>query len=479
MKFVRNPSHKHSLKLIEEFNRHKDSISFKDHTQYDEDLLKTTIVTILECKKIGLSSKHILWLTKQIYDNKLTEKQIEEDFLPLVKFHYYNQELLAPIESYKNISTLGIDIESLSEESETVSENELDIFFEKDGWILAMPHTTKASCLLGKGTTWCTSRTKSQNLFLSYVGDPSVKKILFYVIKINGNPSKNPNDKLSVGFINGKPIFNGNFGGITVNSSNSGITIYDFASILGSELAKEMLRKMDEKSQSIKGEHPASKEMERIAKSVDKYIKKINDLKYESAINNFKAMIASYYKLSKEVESLLIEDKEIQPYLASNENLSESSQLILANTQNTHTKQNLSCRATLESAQIILADDEDDDVRANLASNPNIFESVQLILSNDKDEFVRKYLASNPNISKHIQGKLVKDKKAIVKLYLAGNDNLAESIQMKLAGSKNEDIRKALYGNPNLSESARAKLDRTEIRPEIIYTADAAYTKML
>jgi hypothetical protein len=106
MRLVRNPSYKHPLELIREFNKHKDSISFKDHTQYTEDLLKLTIGIVLECKKIGLSSKHIMWLTNQIYNNKLTEKQIDEDFLPLVKFHYYNQELLAPIESYKNVSMI-------------------------------------------------------------------------------------------------------------------------------------------------------------------------------------------------------------------------------------------------------------------------------------------------------------------------------------------------------------------------------------
>jgi hypothetical protein len=134
---------------------------------------------------------------------------VKDDYLPLIKFHFNNQDLLKPINSYSNVSELNSDIESLGEESEAVSEKELDIFFEKDGWILTMPHTTKASCLLGKGTDWCTSRTKSQNLFLSYIGRYSDDIVLFYVIKIDGNPKKNPNDKLSVGFENGKPIFDG------------------------------------------------------------------------------------------------------------------------------------------------------------------------------------------------------------------------------------------------------------------------------
>ena len=531
MRLIRNPSYRHSPELIREFNKHKDSISYKDHTQYTDELLNLTLNTLIECKRLSLSSKHILWLTKQIYENQLTKDIVKDDYLPLIKFHFNNQDLLKPINSYSDISDLNTDIESLGEESETVSEKELDIFFEKDGWILSMPHTTKASCLLGKETNWCTARTKSQNLFLSYVGRFDEDVVLFYVIKIDGNPKKNPNDKLSVGFENGKPIFDGKNGGLTVNASNKGILIEVFGQILGKELSQIMLIKMDEKSQSIKGKHPAKKEMERIAKSVDRYMKKISEFKNEDELIEFKKEIAQY-NLSKDMQSVLSEDKNkvvrrnlarnpnlfesvqlkfadeeewVRRNLARNPNLIESLQIKLANDEYHVVRANLALNPNLieslqnkladknervrrsltlnpnliESVQIKLADDEDEMVRRYLAKNPNLIESVQLKLADDEDEEVRRNLAANPNISKHIQKKLVKDKKAIVKLYLAGNNNLAESIQMKLAGSKNEDIRKALYGNPNLSESARAKLDRTEIRPEIIDIADVAYTKML
>jgi hypothetical protein len=360
MRLVKNPSYKHSSELIREFNRHKDSISFKDHTQYTDELLIVALETVIECKRLGLSSKHILWLTKQIYENQLTKDMVKDDYLPLIKFHFNNQDLLKPINSYSSISELNTDIESLDEESETVSEKELDIFFEKDGWILTMPHTTKASCLLGKGTDWCTSRTKSQNLFLSYIGRYSDDIVLFYVIKIDGNPKKNPNDKLSVGFENGIPVFDGKKGGLTVNASNEGIKIEDFGQILGKELAQTMLIKMDEKSQSIKGKHPAKKEMERIAKSVDKYLKKISEFKNEDELNEFKKEIAKY-NLSKDMQYVLSEDKnkDIRRYLARNPNL-------------------------IESIQIKLADDEDEWVRRYLALNPNLIESLQIKLADDK-----------------------------------------------------------------------------------------------
>ncbi len=382
MRLVRNPSYRHSPELIREFNQYKNSISYKDHTQYTDKIFNLTINAVIKCKKLGLSNKHILWLTKQIYENQLTKDMVKDDYLPLIKFHFNNQDLLKPISSYSNVSELNSDIESLGEESEAVSEKELDIFFEKDGWILTMPHTTKASCLLGKGTDWCTSRTKSQNLFLSYIGRYSDDIVLFYVIKIDGNPKKNPNDKLSVGFENGKPIFDGKSGGLTVNASNKGFSIEEFGQILGKELAQTMLIKMDEKSQSIKGKHPAKKEMERIAKSVDKYLKKISEFKNEDELNNFKEEIAQY-------------------------NLNKDMQFFLSDDQNEVVRRNLVRNPNLiESLQLKLADDEDEWVRRYLAQNPNLFELVQMKLADDEDEVVRGNLALNQNVSKEIKAKI-------------------------------------------------------------------------
>ena len=433
MRLVKNPSYKHSSELIREFNRHKDSISFKDHTQYTDELLIVALETVIECKRLGLSSKYVLWLTKQIYENQLTKSIVKDDYLPLIKFHFNNQDLLKPINSYSSISELNTDIESLSEESETVSEKELDIFFKKDGWILSMPHTTKASCLLGKETDWCTSRTKSQNLFLSYVGRFDEDVVLFYVIKIDGNPKKNPNDKLSVGFKNGKPIFDGKKGGLTVNASNKGILIEEFGQILGKELSQTMLIKMDEKYQSIKGKHPAKKEMERIAKSVDKYLKKISEFKNEDELNSFKEEIAQY-NLNKDMQFFLSDDQNewVRRYLARNPNL-------------------------IESVQLKLADNKKEYVRRNLAKNPNLIESVQIKLADDEDEWVRRILARNPNLIESLQLKLADDESKHVRENLASNPNLFESVQIKLADDE-VWVRENLAENPNIFESVRLKL---------------------
>jgi hypothetical protein len=454
MKFVVNPSYKHSPDLIKTFNKYKESIWFKDHTQYTNTLITDTIKVIDECRRLELSSKYILWLTEHMYKNKLTFRLVKEGYIPLLRIHFYNQDALRPIHAYSSISELNIDIQSLGKESELTSEKELDIFFEKDGWFLAMPHTTKASCLLGKNTDWCTARTKSQNLFLNYVGGVEEDNILFYLIRIDGNSKKNPNDKLSIGFKDGIPIFGGESCTITVNASNECISIEEFGEILGKELAKEMLVKMDEKAQSIKGKHPAKKEMQRISKSVDKYLKKISKFENEDDFSAFRREIAKY-NLSKEMQIILSDDKDkdVRAILAQNPNLFESVQIKLANDDEYVRKFVALNPSVTESLQFKLADDESEWVRRYLAGNPNLIESLQLKLADDKDEEVREWLAQNHNLVEFLQYKLANDENEWVRRYLAENPNIIESVQLKLASDKNEKVREALAKNPNLSKT--------------------------
>jgi hypothetical protein len=488
MRLVRNPSYKHPPEFIREFNKHKDSISYKDHTQYTGHLLNLILDTVVDCKKLGLSNKHILWLTKQIYSNQLTEDRVKEDFLPLIKFHFNNQELLKSISEYKSISELNTDIESLGEEEGTVSEKELDIFFEKDGWILAMPHTTKASCLLGKGTTWCTARTKSQNLFLNYVGKFKNNIVLFYVIKINGNPAKNPDDKLSIGFQDSEPFFEDEDGNITVNADNKGINLKRFGEILGSDLAKTMLIKMDEKSQSIKGKHPAKKEMERIAKSVDKYLKKTSEFKNKNELDSFKKELFKF-NLSEDMQKYIIENEDIRyvKSLAKNPSITESLQLSFSNDM-IWVRENLAKNTNLiESIQLKLVKDNMDIeericIMTNLASNKHITEKTQLMLTRSKDWRTKETLAENRSLSKLVQKKLssleemgvleelsrnpiideeiqmILYKKGKTKLELAQNENLAEIIQLKLAKDKVEEVKITLAKNKNITEATQLLL---------------------
>ncbi len=305
MRLVRNPSYKHSSELINKFNYYKNLISFKDHSQYTEELLLATLDAVEKSKKLSLKSEHILWITDQVYKHKLSIKQVEEDYLPSLKLHFQNKNLLNPIGQYKNVSELNTDIQKLEDgENEFVSDKEMDVFFEKDNWRLALPHTTKASCLLGKETDWCTARTKSENLFLQYVGDAKSDIFIFYIIRVNANSRKNPDDKMSIGFFNGKPIFDGKDGGMTVNSKNTGITLDKYKKLLGEDLANEFLLQMTNKIIKFGGKHPLKKELTLVAKSPKKYLKKANEYKKNKELDRFKRIL-NEYELDKEVDLLL------------------------------------------------------------------------------------------------------------------------------------------------------------------------------
>jgi hypothetical protein len=96
-------------------------------------------------------------------------------------------------------------------------------------WNLWMPTTRERSCKIAQyhpvslkpKTTWCTARMAGSNLFYNYVGQPGRDITLFYVIK--DKPNK-PNDWLSVGFVNGKPVLGGKNGSVSVNRDNMGLT---------------------------------------------------------------------------------------------------------------------------------------------------------------------------------------------------------------------------------------------------------------
>lgn len=96
-------------------------------------------------------------------------------------------------------------------------------------WNLWMPTTKERSCKIAgydpvtrrPKTTWCTARMAGSNLFYNYIGRPGTNMTLFYVIKDNPADDK---DWLSVGFINGEPVLEGEYGGISVDRANAGLT---------------------------------------------------------------------------------------------------------------------------------------------------------------------------------------------------------------------------------------------------------------
>lgn len=316
MRLVKNPSYKHTKEILENFNKLKAYIYYKDHTQYNDiSIEKIMLIAGVSKEKFKLKANTTSWLTKILIDeNREKHREYEkynqgksrdfdfgvfehcdfsdkeyfqaftEDYWLVLQAYEKNKKHIPNIFIYNNIQQLSNALEELGTDNLIVSDKTLDIFFELDGWFIAMPHTTEASCFLGKQTSWCTARTKTENMFRSYVGQPDRDTILFYLIRIDGNPLINPNDKISIGFNNCVPKFNSD---MTVNAANVKLTKLDLIAILGEEKTDQILDEMTAKCKKTE-KHPLRIKMEKLIKD-----RKLFRMELES-INN-----------EKEKESLL------------------------------------------------------------------------------------------------------------------------------------------------------------------------------
>ena len=86
------------------------------------------------------------------------------------------------INKFKNLNDLydvvkefkgGEDEISTSKTSEIkdIKKNEVEKVFEDSEWLIMIPKTERASCLIGKGTQWCTAADQSNNMFDHYNQD--------------------------------------------------------------------------------------------------------------------------------------------------------------------------------------------------------------------------------------------------------------------------------------------------------------------
>ena len=201
-----------------------------------------------------------------------------EDVIGLIDAFDKNRDRLkskgksSDIYFYKNAQELRIALEELGtskgQEKRRLKDEETTMLGQFGDWIVAMPHTVESSCQLGKGTTWCTAATKSQNLFLSYVAGGAGDVILYYLIKKGADPRKEPESKLSVGFTDGEPYLEGDDGNVTVDAANDGIDESRLRKILSSQY-EPIMSAMTEHAQSIQGKHPARMQVKKIASSKD------------------------------------------------------------------------------------------------------------------------------------------------------------------------------------------------------------------
>lgn len=230
-------------------------------------------------KETSLAKALIVWLKTNYISKKRTDHPPHEA-LPVVerfigKMNSVKQKYKDNPEFKEKVNKLtkgkppqinlfsSIDMEGLEEALEkkvgdvegNKEQAQGDKIGETENWEVFMPTRMDSSCELGKGTTWCTARTRGDNLFYNYILDSIV---LFYVIRKNaGSPKEEPDDYLSLGYReDGSKIEIYSFGQTNINSNNEGIDPEDFEAIVGEEESQEVYQIIEKRFQDFE-EHPA------------------------------------------------------------------------------------------------------------------------------------------------------------------------------------------------------------------------------
>ena len=413
--------------------------STKDLTNLSFIQLETLHKAVAKAKEKNLKPLLIQWLTKQIKDRNLDSNAIEEDYIPVLQLLAKHKDLMKPefLDQIDSIEKLNQELNKVAPAGtmSVASDTELGKVAEKNGWGLYMPHTTEASCELGKtggrrDTTWCTTRTEGQNLFLGYAGRVDKDVILFYVIKRGVNAENDPFAKMSIGFINGNPKFNQGDNNITVNANNKNLTEEKFKEELGEQLATEFLALMKQKSEEIKGKHPAKQEFEKLVQNPKAYFAKLDSFAKTEQGEEFKMdfikQSLKYPNVSKEIFLRLVNsDYQIRLEIAKKPD------------------------APIE-VLIVLAEDGHAFIREEVARNEKTPADVLKTLAEDKENRVRAAVAANKSTPKETLERLTQnDQIALVRRAVATNENAPPEILSFLADEHNEDVLKAVAQNKN------------------------------
>ena len=250
----------------------RESLLLEDRIQ---DLIDTDMTgNLWSAREMGVT--HISGLTwlKSMIDKNLVGDSAEPlaDVVPVV-VSFFKQGMSdrlnragkpADIMRYKNPGELRQTIESLGTskgaQKKAVKQDETDIIYESDNFLVVMPRSTASACFYGKGTTWCTAATEGTNLFLSYVAsDRGV--ILYHILKKGSDSRADAGSKINVATIKGKPYFSSQQGGLSVDAANSGLTEAKYNAALGEE-AQPVLDAIVAHSAKLGNKHPAAKEVD-------------------------------------------------------------------------------------------------------------------------------------------------------------------------------------------------------------------------
>ena len=310
-------------------------------------------------------------------------------------------------------------------------------------WSVYLPKTRESSCqiagydekTMSPKTTWCTARTQGSNLFYNYVGRKDQNIFLFYVMKDN---PKTDTDWLSIGWINGKPVFDGHRGGVTVNRANYGIQRDEFESLLGDK-AGSALAAMEAKIKEYDGVHPAKQMMIQAAKDPKVFVSITSGLSEEERTDLAKQIME--FGPSPEVLALLAKDKDvdIRRAVARNEATPPEVLALLAKDRGENVMMDvIANRSTPPETLALLAKNKSFRVRSNVAKNQSTPPNVLASLAKDEDISVRLSVARNETTPPETLALLAKSKDSAVRANVADNSSTPPEVLALLA--KDDDV---------------------------------------
>jgi hypothetical protein len=338
-------------------------------------------------------------------------------------------------------------------------------------WNLWLPTTREKSCKIAQydpitlqpKTTWCTARTAGSNLFYNYIGRPGQETTLFYIIK---DDPKFSIDWLSLGFVNGKPIFSSQVGGLSVDRDNKGLTVSRLKKILGS-YHDEIMRTLTEKNRELGGKHPAREKIAAAAGSVKALDYLVKGLSAEEATDIKGTILISRYEIAPEVLVKLAGDsnENVRQLVADNPSTPPEALSQLAGDPIENVRQTIAGRrSTPPEVLARLIGDRDASTYLWVARNPSTPPEALARLAGDPDRNVRTGVAYNPSTPPKVLIQLAGDADASVRFDVAKNPSTPSEALARLAGDRNEYIRQVVAGRRATPPEALARLagDRDE-----------------
>jgi len=374
------------------------------------------------------------------------------------------------IYSYQTAAILRQVIEDLGasktseieREKKRVKREELTYFGNYGDWAVFMPHTTQASIQLGKGTTWCTAATESQNHFLSHTAKPSSTAILYYIVKRGADSRADPTAKLCIGYDRGKIVIPTTRGGLTVTADNDGLTMDKLSEILGDQL-EPILNVTEESAASIGNNHPAKKIIKNAAKDLVTFQRMTAGLNEARKAEQISFLFKFYPKfLSQEVIDVLTSiqtNLDIRKKLAENPSMPPETLLKLANDKNEAVRKLVAYNPSTPPETLArLTEDEDTDVKQAVAKNPLTPPESLANLVNDYNHMVRITIASRKDLPPESLIKLANDSVPLVRHYVAANHSTPPKILAKLGEDENAYVKEGVAKNPLTPPEILAKL---------------------